>query len=205
MNKMNGGTRNLINIILALMAISVLGGLGYLLFSGGESFVPENFTEARGRSAVIASEIVSDLNLSLQSLEKISGEDRNQRFLSALRLVEQEIEKIEKVKARALELAAELANMAQAVQGIKPAFARNLAFEAVSQEVSLVVGLNNYLNSSFNPLLETLRLKFSGDIRYDSNDVQVLIANMNREAKEINSINDAFNQKLKEFDAAIQD
>lgn len=205
MNKMNRGTRNLVNTILFLLVISVLGGLGYLFFSSGESFVPENFVKAREKSAVIATELVSDLDLSLQSLAKISEEDKNGRFSSALGLVEQEIEKIEKAKAMAMELSAELINMTQAIQGIKPIVARNLALEAVSQETSLLMRLNNYLNSSFNPLLETLRLKFYGDIRYDSGDVQVLIANMNREAKEVNSINDSFSQKLKDFDSAIKD
>ncbi|MEK7478814.1 MAG: hypothetical protein AAB626_02765 [Patescibacteria group bacterium] len=200
---MTRATRNLINIILALIVISILGGLGYLFFSSGESFVPENFAEARIRSSAIALELTSGLDLSRQSLNKISEEDRNGRFSSALELVEKEIEKIEKVKIKALELAAELTNMAQAVQGIEPASARNLAFEAVSQEVSLIMRLNNYLNFSFNPLLETLRLKFSGDIRYDSGDVQILIGNMNKEAKEINYINDSFNQKLKDFDKVL--
>ncbi|MDO8443214.1 MAG: hypothetical protein Q7S81_03105 [bacterium] len=200
---MNRGTKNLVNTILSLLVISVLGGLGYLLFSSGESFVPENFIEARGRSAIIASELVSDLNISLlQSLPKISEEDKNGRFSSALGLVEQEIEKIQKVKDMASKLSIELTNMAQAIQGIKPVVARNLALEAVSQEVSMINHLLNY-NNYFYSLLETLKLKFSGDIRYDSSDVQVLIENMNKEAKEINSINDSFNQKLKEFDSAI--
>lgn len=200
---MKKGTKNLINIILVLIAISVLGGFGYFLWNGGESFVPESFAEARIKSSIIASELTLGLDLSRQSLNKISEEDRNGRFSSALELVEKEIEKIEKVKIKALELAAELANMAQAVQGIEPASARNLAFEAVSQEVSLIMRLNNYLNSSFNPLLETLRLKFYGDIRYDSGDVRILVENMNKEAKEINSINESFNQKLRDFDEAL--
>jgi len=203
MNKMNRGTRNLVNTILSLLAVSVLGGFGYFLFSNGESFVPENFVKAREKSAIIAAELVSDLDLSLHSLAKISEEDKNGRFSSALGLVEQEIEKIEKAKAMAMELSNELINMTHAIQGIKPIAARNLALEAVSQETSLLMRLNNYLNSSFNPLLETLRLKFYGDIRYDSGDVQVLIENMNKEASEINSISNSFNQKFKEFDSVI--
>ena len=197
----NRGTRNLINIILSLMAISILGGLGYLVWNSEKSFVPENFVEARERSAIIASYLVSDLNLSLlESLPKISEKDRSSEFSSALKLVEQEIEKIEKVKTMSSELTKELTNMAQAIQGIKPISARNLALEAVSQELSLIGNLLNY-NNYFYSLLETLRLKFSGDIRYDSSDVQILIENMNKKAKEINSINESFNQKLMDFDS----
>jgi len=196
---MKKGTKNLINTVLALAAISVLG---YLLLSGGKSFVPENFSGSRGKSAVIASEIVSELGLSLQNLNKISEEDRNGRFSSALKLVEQETEKIEKAKADAIELSNELINMAQAVQGIKPTAARNLALEAVTQETTLIGHLINY-NAYFSGLLATLKLKFAGDIKYDSDEVQDLINKMNEERGQINSINDSFNQKLKEFDSKI--
>lgn len=202
MNKMNRGTKNLVNTILSLLAISILGGLGYLLFSSGESFVPENFITAREKSAAIATELVSDLNLSLQSLVKISEEDKNGRFSSALELVEQEIEKIEKVRTLASDLSGELINMTQAVQGIEPASARNLAFEAVSQEVLLISHLLNY-NDFFGRLLSTLKMKFVDDGKYDSSDVQSFINTMNEEAKTINSINDSFNQKLRDFDKAL--
>jgi len=202
MNKMNRGTRNLVNTILSLLVISVLGGLGYLLFSSGESFVPESFITAREKSASIATELVSDLDLSLQSLVKISEEDKNGRFSSALELVEQETEKIEKVRNLASNLSGELINMTQAVQGIEPASVRNLAFEAVSQEVFLISHLLNY-NDFFGRLLSTLKMKFVDDSKYDSSDVQSFINTMNEEAKTVNSINDSFNQKLKEFDKAL--
>lgn len=199
---MNKGTKNLINIILALIVISALGGFGYFLLGSDKPFVPENFIEARGKSAIIASELVSDLDLSLKSLDKISEEDRNGRFSSALELVEQETEKIEKVRTQALELSGELNNMALAAQDIKPAATRNLALEAVIQEVSLIGHLINY-NAYFGGLLVTLKMKFVDDMKYDGNDVQIFINNMNREAREVNSTNESFNQKLRDFDRAL--
>lgn len=196
---MKKGTKNLIKTILALMGISVLG---YLIWNSGGSFVPENFIEARERSAGIASELVILLDSSVKSLDMISEEDKSGRFSSALELVEQETEKIEKVRTMALELSGELNNMAQAVQGIEPVSAKNLALEAVSQEVSLIGHLINY-NAYFSGLLATLKLKFSDDIKYDSDDVQNFIKNMNKESEEVNLINKSFNQKLGEFDSAI--
>ena len=198
---MNKGTAFFINLILILVVVSIFGFFGYYLM-GNKTFVPENFNEARAKSSAIASELVGLLDESLKSLDKISEEDKNYRFSSAMDLVNGESEKIENAKARALDLSGELNKMAQAVQGIKPAKARNLALEAVSQEVLLISHIVNY-NSYFGGLLETLRLKFAGDIRYDSNDVQVLVSNMNSEAKEINTINNFFNQKLGEFDEAL--
>lgn len=199
---MNRATRNLINIILALIIISVLGGLGYLVWNSGESFVPENFVKAREKSAGIASDLVVLLDSSVKSLDKISVEDRNDRFSSALELVDKETEKIEKVRTMALELSAELNNMAQAVQGIEPVSAKNIALEAITQEVSLIGHLINY-NAYFSGLLTTLKMKFIDDSNYNSSDVQNFINNMNKEKDEVNSINESFNQKLIDFDESL--
>lgn len=200
---MNRATRNLINIILSLIVISVLGGLGYLVWNSGTFFVPENFIEARQKSAGIASDLVALLDSSVKSLDKISEEDRNGRFSSALDLVEQETEKVEKARTMALELSSELNNMAQAIQGIEPVSAKNIALEAVSQEVSLIGHLINY-NAYFSGLLATLKMKFVDDSNYDSSDVQNFINNMNKEKDEVNSINESFNQKLAEFDSELK-
>jgi len=100
-------------------------------------------------------------------------------------------------------LSDKLITMVQAVQGIRPAKARDLAMEAVIQETSLINHLLNY-NAYFSNLLQTLKLKFTGDNSYDEGGVKSLVSNMNLEAREINSSNDAFNQKLQEFDAAIE-
>jgi hypothetical protein len=199
---MNKRTRSFVNIFLVLSVIFVLGWLGYLLWSSSGSFVPKDFSEARGRSATIASELVSDLDTSLQNLNKISEEDKNGRYSSALELVEQETEKVEKVRNLALDLSNELINMTQAVQGIEPATARNLALEAITQEVPLIGHLTMY-NDFLSRLLATLKMKFVDDSNYDSSDVQNYIAKMNEEAKSVNLINDSFDQKLKDFDKAL--
>ena len=77
-----------------------------------------------------------------------------------------------------------------------------MALEAVSQGVTLIGHLNNY-NVFLSSLLETLKLKFSGDIRYDNQTVQGLISNMNDEKDVINTITESLNQKLQEFDKAV--
>ncbi len=201
-SNMNKGKLVFLSIILILIIATIFGVVVYYFFDN-KSFVPENFIEARSKSASIALELVSILDGSLKSLDKISEEDKNYRFSSAMNLVEQEIKKINEATTKAQTLSEELVKMAQAVQGIQPVKARNLALEAVSLEVSLISQLIPY-NAHFSSLFETLRLKFSGDIRYDSSDVQSLITKMNMESKGINSTNNSFNQKLKEFDEAIK-
>lgn len=199
---MNKGTAVFINLILILTVALIFGIAGYYFLSA-KAFVPEIFSEARNKSSLIAAELVSILDKSLKSLDKISEEDRNYRFTSALNLVKQEIQNIEMARAKALELSSELEKMAQALQDIRPVKARNLVLEAVTQEVSLIVHIT-YYNTYLDGLLQVLKMKFMEDFDYDSNDVQIFISNMNKEAEEINSINESFNQKLKEFDAIVE-
>jgi hypothetical protein len=199
---MNKGKLVFVNIILILIVAAILSVFAYYYFNN-KPYVPENFIEARSNSSSVAADLVLILGESLKSLDKISEEDKNYKFSSAMNLVEQENQKIKNAKTKALVLSDDLNKMAQAIQDIKPVKAKNLALEAVSQEVSLISRLINY-NAYFGSLLDTLRLKFSGDIRYDSSDVQSLIADMNSEAREINSINNSFNQKLEEFDQAVK-
>lgn len=189
--------------ILTVLVVLITVVLVYYIWAMNRSFVPQNFKESRIQSATIASELVSTLDESLKSLDKINEEDRNYRYSSALELVNQEADNVDKAKAEALELSNELIKMSQSAEGIKPANARNLALEAIAQETPLLNHLVNY-NSYFGSLLETLRQKFIGDADYSGNEVQIWINNMNREAGDINILNDSFGQKLKDFDAAIK-
>ncbi len=187
-------------IIVALVTIAIVVGFRYL---STKSIVPQSFQEARQEGAFVSSVIVSLLDESLKNLEIISQEDKNYNFSKAMDLVQQELDRTEGTKQKAANLTLVLDKMTTSVPGIAPAKARNLALEAVSNEVALISHLMIY-NDSLRGLLETLRYKFSGDIRYDADDVQALVSNMNREAKEINNLNDLFNQKMREFDRTIR-
>ena len=185
-------------ILLAVIAIYFL--VQYVVAS---VFVPDNFMEARKSSAAVSAEIISVLDESLKTLQTISEHDQNYAFSPALKLVSAEIDRTKESKKKATELTLALDKMARAVPEISPSKARNLAVEAVSSAIALISHLVIY-NDSLNGLLDTLRYKFSGDIRYDAKDVQIMVQNMNREAKEINALNDLFNQKMREFDEATK-
>lgn len=189
-------------IIISLVGVAaVYLPIRYLISRGS---VPQAFNDARRKSVEIASGIVLSSNDSLKTLDLIAEKDRDYDFPEALDLVYKEQLKVDEAKIKAIELTKQLNKMAEAVPLIKPREAGNLALTAVSEEVSLVGRLIIY-NSYFSGLLETLRLKFSGDIRYDASDVQMLIQNMNKEANEINRLNNSFNDKVKEFDKIINE
>jgi len=92
--------------------------------------------------------------------------------------------------------------MTEATNRITPTKARNLATDAVRDEVALITHLIVY-NDLLNSLLQILELTFSGVIPQGSEEVQTLIKNMNQEVKEINALNDLFNQKMRELDNLI--
>jgi hypothetical protein len=182
------------------VAIAALYGIGYLAI--GRSFVPDNFTVARKAGADVAKSIVALTEESLKNLEAISALDRDFKFGEALVLVREELLRAEEARLKAIDLTKELDKMTTAAAGISPTKARNLAVEAVGHEVSLISHLIVY-NDVLNGLLHTLELKFSGDIRYDAQDVQTLVQSMNAETREINRLNALFNQKMEEFDEVV--
>ena len=200
---MKKGKKILGNSILIIIVVLIIGVFGYYIVKSNRSFVPQNFINARSRSAAIAADLVSNLDESVKSLDKISEEDRNYNYSAALDLVNQEVNRVETARIDSVNLSKELITMAEAVQGIKPTNAKNLAFDAIKQETSLIEHVANY-NSYFASLLNSLKIKFLNNGNYNSSqDVQQYINNMNREAGDINSANEAFGQKLKEFDSAI--
>lgn len=193
--------KNIHLIILSLLGLLIAIFIGYYFIGG--SFVPENFTRARQDSALIAKDIVSLTEESIGNLEKILKADSRYEFNSAIFMVKEELERVKNAQLKAVELTNKLDTMAKATAGITPKKARDLAIVAISNELSLISHLIVY-NSILNGLLQTLELKFSGDIGYDAKEVQTLVKNMNSEAGEINNLNNLFNDKMGEFDGLIK-
>ena len=183
-----------------IVSVTIIYFIGYLLI--GKAFVPDSFTEARRQSAVVAKEIVSATGKSIENLDKIALQDRKYNFYKALSLVHEELANTKNARIKAADLAKNLSDMAIAAAEITPTKARNLAIEAMSHETALITRLIVY-NDILNSLLQTLEYKFSGDIRSDSEEVQVLIKNLNEEAKKINELNELFNQKMDKFDEVV--
>jgi len=192
--------RNLKTSLWVVLGMGLLYLAGYLLI--GQIFVPPQFTEARNKSGLIAKEIVALTEESLKNLDVISLNDREYNFRKALGLVREELERAKNSRIKAVELTKQLDAMARGAAGITPLKARNLAMQAIADELSLISHMIVY-NDALNGLLQTLEFKFSGDIRYDSQEVQNLIKNMNNEAKEINNLNESFNQKMQQLDKMV--
>ncbi len=189
--------KGIVSLIAAVLALYLAG---YFLI--GRSFVPAEFSEARRESAAVAREINQMINESLGSLEEISLQDRERNFKQALVLVREELGRAQQARLKAIELVVGLGKMSKSAQEIEPAKARDLAVEAIGSELTSLSHLVVY-NDILNGLLQTLELKFSGDLGAEAEDVQNLIKSLNAEAKEINDLNTLFNQKMQEFDNLV--
>ncbi|MDD5547634.1 MAG: hypothetical protein PHN74_01880 [Candidatus Pacebacteria bacterium] len=186
---------------MAFAALAILGTSAYFIVNSfsEDSFVSEAFIDARKEASFMAFQINYLTEKSLEVLSRISEADRKYNFSRALELVHEEQDDIKEIREKSISLTKELDNMTREVSIIRPEKARNLAISAISEEISLINHLVNY-NAFFGGLLETLKFKFSGDIRYDSSDVQDLVNNMNKEVAEVNRLNKTFGEKLAEFD-----
>lgn len=187
-----------------LIKVAVIAGVGtavgYFAYSwANSSYIPTDFQTGRQEARTISADILTLLDASAQNLQKISEADQKYDFINALELVYQELVRTRTAREKGINLTAALDKMARAVPGITPTKARNFALQAMPDGLALVTNLVAY-SDTLNGLLETLRYKFSGDIRYDAQDVQKLVANLNDRGKEINRLNDVFNQKMEALD-----
>lgn len=164
-----------------------------------QPFVPQEFSEARIRGAVLAQAIVGSAGESLDALARIRLHDEQKEVAGALIVISQEIIRNRDAQEKAIKLSSELERMARLITNIHPERARLMAAEAVSAEVALVSRLVSY-NDNLLELFSILREKFEYPGRDTNGRVDQLIDTVNEEARAINMFNQRFNWSLAEFD-----
>lgn len=165
----------------------------------GATIIPQEFTDARQRGAMLALEIGVIAQNSLRSLNEIAEHDRNNNRAEALLMITRELSKIKDLHGRAVTLSSALAAMGEQIPNIKPSGARTIAAEAISYEVAMVGRLISY-NDTLKNLFEVLRQKLSVRIPHTNGQVQELLIQINANANSINALNKAFNDTMKRFD-----
>lgn len=187
-------------LIWAAIIAAVIAGfwLGWRYWAGDKN-VPEEFLEARREAAFVAERIVFLAHQSLGGLEQIGGLDETKRYGTALRRVEEELERNRQARDEALLLSSHLGTMAAYLAEIKPTRAQAAATEALGYEVSLVNRLINF-HGLLTSLFELLENKFTGRLKNGDGEVKKLIAEINKEIKAINNFNIKFNELMRQFD-----
>ncbi len=172
-----------------------------IIVGSPKPFVPKDFTDARGRGAVIAEEIVASSEASIANLSVISQADEKGNYEDGLNLVSKEIQDNETARAKAYNLSNQLEIMANNLNSIKPEDASRIGLEAVLNESQIVQRLLNY-NADVRQLLDVLLSRFSnsGSVPNAKEKVKELISSMNNEAKAVNDLNNKYKDLMSRFD-----
>ena len=195
--------RSLIWLPAGFTAALAILGVRYLTFtSAATPFVPPEFAESRVKGAAIAAVIMDLSRTRLSRINEIAELDRNGKVNDALLIVTEELLQINRIRDEAARLASQLERMALAIPSIRPAEARELATEAVSNEVALVTRLMTH-NAYLSELFDVLQIKFTDRRSNVDGRVNDLVNKINDEAKAINQFNRQFNESLRQFDARV--
>ncbi len=172
-----------------------------MVASSPKPFVPQDFTDARSRGAVIAEEIVASSEVSISNLSVISQADEKGNYEEGLNLVSKEIQDNESARTKAYDLSNQLEIMANNLNSIKPEDAARLGLEAILNESQIVQRLLNY-NADVRQLLDVLLSRFSnsGSALNAKEKVKELISSMNDEAKAVNDLNNKYKDLMSQFD-----
>ena len=187
-------------MVVGLVAIYFLVKV-VLVISFPKTFVPQDFTDARGSGAIIAEEIVASSETSIANLENIRQADERGNYTDGLNLVSKEIQDNEAAFVKAYDLSTQLGVMTNNLNSVKPENAARIGLEAVLNESQIVQRLINY-NADVRQLLDVLLSRFSnsGSVPNAKEKVKELISSMNDEAKAINDLNNKYKDLMSQFD-----
>ncbi|BCX15800.1 MAG: hypothetical protein KatS3mg098_029 [Candidatus Parcubacteria bacterium] len=184
----------IIFFLILLGAVSF--GVFNLLFSKAE--IPPAFQQGRSQASLYAKEIVGlihEISQSLREIQNLEGKDKDAK---ALDIVLVQIEKNNQVRQKAVLLAEELTKMTNAISYIRPPKVGKTALEALSTETVLIQRLVNY-NELLSKLLTLIKDGlFSKKTDYD--EINKVVNQLNKEADEINKLNDKFLSLIGDFD-----
>lgn len=189
-----------VKIVIVSVFLTTLVIFGVYKFVDGGRFVPDEFVKARIDGAVIAEKIVKMSNDTLKSLEQISQDESRRDYQSAIDTVYRELDRNKSARSEAVKLSNYLNQMAESLSDIKPRKARDLATEAVAEEINIINHLISY-NDHLGQLFELLKAKFEGKIQNREDRLKELLLLINQEANSINNLNQRFKSVMREFDS----
>lgn len=187
----------------ALSLVVVLGIFFYAFWSSLATkdylIVPEMFWQSRVKGDAIALEFVSLGSVTQENLEKIKELEEKGKTDLALKNIREEIGRGDSLKSKGTELLASLSQMTYSLGGIRPDGARAIAYEAITDRISMVNNLIAYSNELEQILrLLTSRVLYGDDIR---SALQEKIDTANLDARNINDLNAKFNESIRKLES----
>ena len=189
-----------LKIFLVFIIIVAGGYTGSRFISSFSGRIPAEFSEARLQGALIAEGIVNLSNRSAQNLENISELERNKNFSEALKIISDVVKQGQDIRNEAVKLSGEIEKMTRALSEIRSLEARQAAIEAISDHLALISRLINY-SGHLGDLLDVLRGRFEGTLPHSASKIQLIVDQVNAEARAINNFNAQAIQAMERFDA----
>lgn len=187
--------------MLIVFVLLVGGGYTAVHFLWNSGGVPQAFTDARMKGALISQNIVNLSNQSTLDLAKIDEYDMQGNYTEALNLSTDVVKQSQEIRDQAVELSGQVEEMTKALSDIDSLDARQAALESISNRLALLSRLINY-SGYLGQLLDALRSNFTGKT-YDSKTVALLVDQINAEVQAINNFNDQAGQAMDRFDKIV--
>jgi hypothetical protein len=194
------GRKNKLFVALVIVSAIVIAFFGALSLASQKE-APAQFTEAREKAASVSREIVGLTGLANKKIGEASDFEIGGKKAEALARIEEARIYNNDAYNKALELSGDLRALASSLSRV-PKDKRYAALEATAIELSLVQEFISYtknLNSFFDSLTEAIR---TGNNK-NREEVNGLLATVNKNAEKINSLNEEFLKKMRDFDGSF--
>jgi len=188
--------------ITAFLIVIVAGYAAAMFWESRNQPVPQDFTAARLRGAIIAEAIVTTSNDSTADLAEVNQFDQEGKYSDALAITNDLVAKSETLRNQAIQLSAQVGEMTKALSGIKSFDARQAALESISSRLALINQLINY-SGDLSHLLDVLQVRFSGGPQ-TKGEVQGIVNQINTDVNAINNFNAQAGQSMDKFDKIVQ-
>ena len=164
--------------------------------------LPGEFIAARGKVAETSRVIVDLTNQTAGIIERANIFDSGNDAHNALTLISTARSNNSQAYNKASLLAQQLEDLARSLDNIPAKRARQLAYESVAVELSLVSEFIVYTNR-LNAFLDVLAQAVSTNFIDKRREVESRLREVNDQARTINTINQEFLRRIGDFDASL--
>ncbi len=189
---------------LIALPIVIIGVFVYLSVAGSKVIVPPSFTTARQNAASVSRDIVALTTSVDQNIQAANAAEAKGDTNAIITAISNARTANAAAYEKAFTLSQNLQQMAQSLNDINSASSRQLAYEAVAVELSLVSEFIAY-TGSLNDFLNTLANSIATNGLTSGNSaVAAALKVVNDKAATIDQLNREFNQKMEAFDASVK-
>jgi hypothetical protein len=191
----------LVMLVLSGVVVSFIAGMFFVSQREEISF-PQEFVDARLDAAVVSTDIVELTQSTNTNIRTANTLEEKGLTDDALLLIAEARASNEEAYDTAFMLSAHLQRMTESLPLITPAGHRQLAYEAIAVELSLVSEFISY-TQSLNTFLDSLTQAITTNTFADREAVKQSLASVNESTEKINALNNDFLSRMSQFDGSL--